>query len=157
MGFAHREPPRSMCLQLAAKRIFVEIKDWSEAWFVAIFIDFSRAFDAVKGTWILAVLSHYNIPEELVTADISIYNGAQAKVRCNNDQFTCYIDLNIGVLQGDTLAPYLFVIVLDYVMSEALLDQLKIKNQVGTNSRPRCPAEYITDLDFADDLIAHIR
>jgi hypothetical protein len=72
---------------------------------VAIFIDFCKAFGTVKWTWILAVLLHYTIPEELVTTDISMYNGAQAKVRCNSDQFTSYIDLNIGVLQGDTLAP----------------------------------------------------
>jgi hypothetical protein len=41
------------------------------------------------------------------------------------DQFTSvpiFIDLCIGVLQGDTLAPYLFVIVVDYVMRVALAD-----------------------------------
>jgi hypothetical protein len=31
---------------------------------VAIFIDFSEAFDSVKWTWIRAVLLHYNVPEE---------------------------------------------------------------------------------------------
>ena len=141
---------------LAARRIFEEIKDSSEGKLVAIFIDFSKAFDSVKWTWIRAVLLHYNVPEELVAAVMSMYNGAQAKVRYNNDQFTNYIDLSIGVLQGDTLAPYLFVIVLDYVMREALSDQtlgLKIANRVGTKSRPTCLEKYITDLDFADDIM----
>jgi hypothetical protein len=41
-------------------------------------------------------------------------------------------------------------------MREALLDQslgLKITNQVGTNSRTRCPAKYVRDLDFADKIM----
>jgi hypothetical protein len=51
--------------------------------------------------------------------------GANAKVKYSNDRFTDFIDLSIGVLQGDTLAPYLFVIVIvvEYVMRAALVDQ----------------------------------
>jgi hypothetical protein len=46
-------------------------------------------------------------------------------VKYGNDQFINFIDLSIGVLQeGDTLAPYLFVIVVDYVMTVALADQV---------------------------------
>jgi hypothetical protein len=54
------------------------------------------------------------------------------------------------------LAPYLFVIVVDYVMRVALADQslgLKITNKVGTTTRIKTPAKYITDLDFADDIM----
>ena len=36
------------------------------------------------------------------------------------------INLQIGVLQGDTLAPYLFIIVIDYILRKALID---LKNQ----------------------------
>jgi hypothetical protein len=46
------------------------------------------------------------------------------------------------------LAPYLFVIVFDYVMREALSEQtlgMKIANRVGTKSRPTCLEKYITD------------
>jgi hypothetical protein len=88
----------------------------------------------------------------LVEALISMYCGAKAKVKYSNDQFTNFIDLSIGVLQGDTLAPYLFVVVVDYVMRVALADQflgLKITNKVGTTTRIKIPAKYITDLDFA--------
>jgi hypothetical protein len=37
-------------------------------------------------------------------------NGAQTKVRYNSarDQLNNYIDLRIGVLQGDPSAPYLY-------------------------------------------------
>jgi Reverse transcriptase (RNA-dependent DNA polymerase) len=56
----------------------------------------------------------------------------------------------------DTLAPYLFVIVVDYVMRVALADQslgLKITNKVGTTTRIKIPTKYTTDLDFADDIM----
>jgi Reverse transcriptase (RNA-dependent DNA polymerase) len=122
----------------------------------AIFIDFSKAFDSVKWTWIHAVLLHYNVPEELVEVVMSMCYGAKAKVKYSNDQFTNFIDLRIGVLHGDTLAPYLIVIVVDYVMRVALEDQslgLKITNQVGTTTRIKIHAKYITDLDFADDIM----
>ena len=49
-------------------------------------------------------------------AVMSMYYGAKAKVKYSNDQFTNFIDLSIEVLQGDTLAPYLFLIVVDYAM-----------------------------------------
>jgi hypothetical protein len=67
-----------------------------------------------------------------------VYYGAKAKVKYSSDQSTNLIDHSIGVLQGDTLAPYLFVIVADYVMRVALADQtlgLKIANKVGTTTR----------------------
>jgi hypothetical protein len=83
---------------------------------------------------------HYNVFEELVTAAMSVYKGVQAKVKYNSDQLTDQIDLSIGILHGGTLAPYLFVMLRDYVMREARLDQtlgLKI-----VNSRPRCPTKY---------------
>jgi Reverse transcriptase (RNA-dependent DNA polymerase) len=69
---------------------------------------------------------------------------------------TNFIDLSIRVLQGDALAPYLFVIVVDYLMRVALADQslgLKITNKVGTSTRIKIHAKYITDLDFADDIM----
>ena len=42
----------------------------------------------------------------------------KAKVK-SPDGNTEYFDIIAGVLQGDTLAPYLFVIVLDYAMRQA--------------------------------------
>jgi hypothetical protein len=85
-----------------------------------------------------------------------MYYGAKAKVKYRNDQFTNFIDLSIGVLEGDTSAPFLFVIVVDYVIRVALADHslgLKITNKVGTSTRIKIPAKYITDLDFTDDIM----
>ena len=51
---------------------------------------------------------------------MSLYIGAKAKVRFDRNKLTESIDLSVGVLQGDTLAPYLFIIVMDFVLRTAL-------------------------------------
>ena len=57
-----------------------------------------------------------------------------------------------GILQGDTLAPFLFVIVVDYILRQSIdcLDSkgLGIK---PTQSR-RLKSKHLTDLDYADDI-----
>jgi hypothetical protein len=65
---------------------------------------------------------------ELVQAVMSIYNGAKAGLRDADDQFNddATFNLSVGVLQGDTLAPYLFVIVMDFVMRTSMSDKCGI-------------------------------
>ena len=87
---------------------------------------------------------------------MSLYIGSRAKVRYGNDLYTDTIDLNTGVLQGDTLAPNLFVIVLDYILRTALCDEslgLQITFPNTSRRNPRKLATFITDLDFADDIM----
>ena len=56
-----------------------------------------------------------------------------------------------GVLQGDSLAPFLFITLLDYVLSETLLD--KIDGFTITPRRSsRYPAVGIGALEYADDI-----
>ena len=62
--------------------------------------------------------------------------------------------LNIvaGVLQGDTLAPYLFIICLDYV-HRISIDKIKENNFELTKIRNRrYTAKTITDVEYADDI-----
>ena len=58
-----------------------------------------------------------------------------------------------GVLQGDTVAPYLFIIVLDYVSLEAIEGH---EESLGITIKPRkwrwVKAENVTDLKFAHDI-----
>ena len=43
---------------------------------------------------------------------------------CSPDGGIDFFDIVAGVLQGDTLAPYLFIICLDYIL-QALIDLMK--------------------------------
>ena len=57
------------------------------------------------------------------------------------------------MLQGDTLAPFLFVNALDYAMRKALGDDEKDLGFTITPRRSRRhPKEVLSDLDFADDI-----
>ena len=57
-----------------------------------------------------------------------------------------------GVLQGDTLAPYLFIIVLDYCMSIALAKVPEAGFTITPARSRRVKAEKVVDTDFADDI-----
>ena len=68
------------------------------------------------------------------------------------DGVTDFFEILAGVLQGDTLAPFLVVIALDYVLRTSV----DLNNHLGftlqkARSR-RYPAKKITDADYADDL-----
>ena len=86
---------------------------------ILIFIDFKKAFDTIHRGKMIAILKAYRIPEELVTAISIMYDYTTAKV-ITPDGETETFNILAGVLQGDTLAPYLFVIVIDYVTRTAL-------------------------------------
>ena len=79
------------------------------------------------------------------------YINTKVKVR-SPDGDTEYFDIVAGVLQGDTLAPYLFIICLDYVLRTSI-DKIKENGFELTKKRSRrYPATTITDADYADDI-----
>ena len=58
------------------------------------------------------ILCHYGIPEKIVTAIMEMYKDTSSRVMVNR-QFSKLFYITKGILQGDTLAPFLFIIVLD--------------------------------------------
>ena len=77
-----------------------------------IFVDFTKAFDSIHRGKMEQILLAYGIPKETVAAITILYRNTKIKVR-SPDGDTEYFDIVAGVLQGDTLAPYLFIICLD--------------------------------------------
>ena len=65
---------------------------------------------------------------------------------------TEYFDIVAGVLQGETLASYLFIICLDYVLRTSI-DKIRENGFELTKKRSRrYPAKTITDADYPDDI-----
>ena len=63
-----------------------------------------------------------------------------------------YFDIVAGVLQGDTLATYLLIIYLDYVLRTSI-DKMKENGfKLAKERNRRYPAQTITDADYADDI-----
>ena len=60
------------------------------------------------------------------------------------------VNIKRGVLQGDSLAPYLFIIVLDYALRTAIDDREGLT--LTRRRSARHPASHLSDLDYADDI-----
>ena len=97
------------------------------------------------------ILLAYGLPKETVAAITILYRNTKVKVR-SPDGDSEYFDIVAGVLQGDTLAPYLFIISLDYAHRTSI-DKIREHGFEPTKKRSRrYPAKTITDADYADDI-----
>ena len=97
------------------------------------------------------ILLAYGLPKETVAYIMMLYKNTKVKDR-SPDGDTDYFDIVAGVLQGDTLVPYLYIICLDYVLRTSI-DKMKDNGFKLTKERSRIyPAQTITDADYADDI-----
>ena len=111
-----------------------------------IFVDFTKAFDSIHRGKMEQILLAYGVPKETVAAITILYRNTKVKAR-SPDGDTEYFDIVAGVLQGDTLAPYLFIICLDYVLRTSI-DKISENGFELTKKRSRrYPAKTITDPD----------
>ena len=97
------------------------------------------------------ILPAYGLPKETVAAITILYRNTKVKVR-SPDGVTKYFDIVAWALQGDTLAPYLFIICQDYVLRTSI-DKIRENGFVQTKKRSRrYPAKIITDADYGNDI-----
>ena len=116
-----------------------------------VFVDFTKAFDSIHRGKMEQILLAHGIPKETVTALKFLYRNTKVKVRSPDGDIECF-DIVAGVLQGDTLAPYLFIICLCYVLGTSI-DKIRENAFELTKKRSRrYPAKTITDADDADDI-----
>ena len=81
-----------------------------------------------------------------------MYEDTSAKV-ITLDLETDTLGILAGVLQEDTLAPYLFVIVIDYIMRKALTGrEEKLGIQLRKRQSRSVPLIIVTYIDFVDDI-----
>ena len=116
-----------------------------------LFVDFAKAFDSIHRGKIEQILLAYSLPKETVATIMMLYRNMKVKV-CSPDGDTDYFDIVAGVLQGDTLAPYLFIISQDYVLRTSI-DWMKENCFQLTKERSRrYPAQTIMDAEYAYDI-----
>ena len=89
-----------------------------------LFVDFIKAFDSIHCGKMEKILLAYGIPKETVAAIRILYRNTKVKIR-SPDGDTEYFNIVAGVLQGDTLAPYRFIICLDYVLRTSMIKSEK--------------------------------
>ena len=89
------------------------------------------------------ILIKYGIPEETVNAIMML------------DQLYVHlteIHLSSSVLQGDRLAPFIFIICLDHILKTSLDNDRELGFTLTERRSRGYPAEQITDIDYIDDI-----
>ena len=109
-----------------------------------LFVDFTKAFDSIRRGKMEQILLAYGLPKETEAAIMILYRNTKVKVR-SPDGDTEYFDIVAGVQQGDTLAPYLFIICLDYVLKTSI-DKIRENGLELTKKRSRRYADYADDI-----------
>ena len=114
---------RSTVEQTMALRCILDMCRVSKRMTTIIFVDFSKTCDSIDRRAISIVLSKYGVSELLIANVMQFYIGTSAVVATahgNTEKFST----TSGVLQGDSLAPFLFITLFDYVLRETLLDNI---------------------------------
>ena len=99
------------------------------------------------------ILLAYGLPKETVAAIMMLYRNTKKVEARSLDGDTDYFDIVAGVLLGDSIASYLFIICLDNVLRTSI-DKMKENGFKHTKERSRrYPAQTITEADYTDDIV----
>ena len=114
------------------------------------FINFKKAFDSIRWAALgyILQLSACDIPPRLHNAVMALYYGTKVVVTTADGEVDPF-NLSAGVLQADTLAPYIFVLVLNCVLRCAIPDDSHsfiIASCAGIQLRTSSPAIAVSDL-----------
>ena len=135
---------------LALHRLIEGVKSRNEK-AIILYVNFRKAFDAIYRCMMMTILKAYNLPPRLLAAINKLYENTRARV-ITPDGETEFFQIINEVLQGDTLAPYLFAYV-DYVMRKTYQGREEaLAFQLQKRESQRVPPTIVTNLDFADDL-----
>ena len=141
---------RSCADQIASLRIIIEQSlEWNSPLYIN-FIDYEKAFDSVDRQTLWKLLRHYGVPVKIVSLIQCIYQDMGCRV-VHAGQTSENFQVKTGVRQGFLMSPFLFLLVIDWIMSEPMREK--------NNGIQWTLFDQLDDLDFADDLalLAHIQ
>ena len=134
---------RSCIDQITTLRIIVEQSlEWNSSLYIN-FVEYEKAFDSIDRETLWKLLRHYGVPTKLVTLIKNSYEGMKCRV-IHRGQLSNSFEVKTGVRQGCLLSPFLFLLVIDWVM--------KTTTTGNRNGIQWTLLEQLDDLDFADDL-----
>ena len=106
------------------------------------FVDFQRAFDSVHRESLWRIMEWYGIPNKLVDVVKALYQDFQCAV-IDDKQRTEWFRVETGVKQGCNMSGFLFLMVIDWIMTRTTQERAGIRWKFTT---------VLEDLDFADDI-----
>ena len=134
---------RSCVDQIASLRIIVEQSlEWNSPLYIN-FIDFEKAFDSVDRETLWKLLRHYGVPEKMISLIRCTYQDMNCRI-VHAGQMSESFEVKTGVRQGCLLSPFLFLLVIDWIMKTVT---------AGRNNGIQWTLwTQLDDLDFADDI-----
>ena len=153
---------RSCIQQIHILRRIMEGANYQKIPLYITFVDFMKAFDSIDREIMFSILRHYGIPEKIVEAVRVLYTNSTSRVFVEGE-ISDPFKITTGVLQGDVLAPFLFIIVIDYVSSLSAGNYGYLTHKAIERKNPRAarsnssvsasaPERKLNDLAFADDV-----
>ena len=156
--------PERNCIQhmMALQELINTAKRHVNVPLVCLFVDFTKAFDSVDRAMLRILLESWGCPKNICTLIFTVLDGQQMIVRTADGVSEAFTPTS-GVLQGDTLAPYLFIIVMDLIFRSVdpqgtlgyPLQHKSVSSVLaqGTISRPKSvPILREPQLAYADDV-----
>ena len=142
---------RSTLSQILCLRRLIEESQAFNKDLALVFVDFSKAFDSVDRNKMFEILELYGIPPKIIDCIRVLYTNTSATILTPDGETEAFSIL-AGILQGDTLAPFLFILVVDYILRMSV-DKISTKGyELRRRQSSRYPAVHLTDTDFADDI-----
>ncbi|PIK62888.1 polyprotein [Apostichopus japonicus] len=128
----------TMVLNRLTKYVKSKCRSMHIAW-----LDIQNAFGSVRHDVLEFSLQHHHIPQWLTTYLLQFYSNLQVQARTNNFSVD-NLNINIGVFQGDTISPTIFLLVFNLI-----LQYIETKRDaIGVPYK----ANKIISLAYADDL-----
>ena len=116
--------------------------EWNTSLYVN-FVDFENAFDSLDRSVLWCLLRHYGIPGKFIRIIKNSYDRMSCKV-LNAGGLSESFTVNTAVKQGCLMAPFLFLLAIDWIMKETTSEQ---RNGIQWNL-----GEQLDDLEFAHDV-----
>jgi exonuclease III len=142
-GFRAR---RGTAEQVLAARLLIDRCRSRKKTATIVYVDFKKAFDSVNRSALSQILALYGVPPLIVNAVMALYGNTKSRVKLDLHTYSDEFETTTGVLQGDSLAPFLFVIVLDFVL-RVVFTSKEFALQITTGKNAAIGA-----LVFADDI-----
>nr|KAG5686382.1 hypothetical protein BaRGS_018690 [Batillaria attramentaria] len=134
---------RSCADQIASLRIIVEQSlEWNSPLYIN-FIDYEKAFDSVDREALWKLLRHYGVSGKIISLIQCTYQDMSCRI-AHAGQLSESFEVKTGVRQGCLLSPFLFLLVIDWIMKTTTAGR---KNGIQWTLWTQ-----LDDLDFADDL-----
>ena len=118
------------------------------------YIDFRNAFRSIDHARLLALMEDMGYPTNAVEIVGDIYTQTTTSFTYNQSGTTPPVIISRGIIQGDTLSPYLFIIFLEPLLR--WLEKDDMGYHFSTSTSTCTTTAYADDLAILSDNINHI-